>query len=294
MTILISFISALLSGGIFYLTGLYTAWYWYFIPVLLFFPLYVVSFVLLVLVFAFIGLFFSKKKEVKKPVRFFYWVTVNAIRQVLMLLRVKVQVTGLEKLPEGEFVAVYNHISFFDPLVLMVKMPVKRIVMISKPENEKIPVVGKYMHMSGYLVIDRKSPLKAKKTTDKCVNWIKEHIASVAISPEGTRSKTGKLLPFRAAPFSVAKKAECPIAVVALKNTDKVFKCFPFRRTLVSLDVVDVVEPEVFQGMNSFEMSDCIREKMLAGLGLTEEKAEKAVSPDSEAPNGETPPSDEA
>ena len=146
--------SALASAGVFYLTGLYTAWYWYFLPLILFIPFYVVSFVLVVLFVGFIGLFFSKKKPVEKPHPWFYMITVSAIRQVLMILRIKVRVSGLDKLPKENFVAVYNHISAFDPLVLLTRLPVKRIVMMSKPENEKLPIVGKYMHMSGFPAID--------------------------------------------------------------------------------------------------------------------------------------------
>lgn len=267
MTLLISLISALASLGVFYLTGLYTQWYWYFLPIVLYFPLYILSFVVLIIGAAFIGLFFSKKKPVDKPHPFFYTVTVNAIRQVLMFLRVKTHMSGLEKLPEDNFVVIYNHISAFDPLVILANIPVKRIVMISKPENEKIPLVGKYMHMSGYLTINRTSPVKAKKTVDKSADWIREGIASVAISPEGTRSKTGELLPFRAAPFSTAKKASCPIVVVTLKYGRKPMKGFPFKRTPVYLDVVDAILPDVYDTMNSFELSDYARQKMLEGLG---------------------------
>lgn len=278
MTLFLSLVSAALSAGVFYLTGLYTAWYWYFLPILMFFPFYFLAFVLFVLFAGFIGLFFSKKKPVEKPHPWFYWVTVSAIRQVLIILRVKVRVSGLEKIPSQNFVAVYNHVSAFDPLVLLTRIPVKRIVMMSKPENMKIPVVGKYMHMSGFPAIDRKSPMKARRTVEKCADQIREGITSVAISPEGTRSKTGELLSFRAAPFSTAKKADCPIVVVALRNADKVTKNFPLRKTVIEMDVVDTVMPETYHEMNSFELSDLVREKMLTALG--QEDKHKRVQPD--------------
>ena len=275
MSLFLSFLSACFSAGVFYLSGLYTTWYWYFLPLVLFVPFYLVSFVLFVLFAGFVGLFFSKKKPVEQPHPWFYWVTVSAIRQVLLILRIKVRVSGLEKLPEGNFVAVYNHISAFDPLVLLTRIPVKRIVMMSKPENEKIPVVGKYMHMSGYPAIDRKSPMKARRTVEKCADWVKDGIASVAISPEGTRSKTGELLSFRAAPFSTAKKADCPIVVVVLRNTDKVFQHFPLRTTVIDMDIIDTVMPETYHEMNSFELSDHVRAEMLDALGQ-EDKYKKA------------------
>ena len=278
MSLVLSLVSACFSAGIFYLTGLYTAWYWYFIPIVLFFPFYIVAFLLFVLFAGFVGLFFSKKKPVEKPHPWFYNVTVAGIRQLLIILRVKVRVSGLEKLPEGNFVAVYNHISAFDPLVLLTRIPIKRMVMMSKPENEKLPIVGKYMHMSGYPAIDRKSPMKARRTVEKCADWVRDGIASVAISPEGTRSKTGELLSFRAAPFSTAKKADCPIVVVVVRNTDKVFKHFPLRTTVIDMDVVDTVMPETYHEMTSFELSDHVRTMMLEALG--QEDKHKRTQPD--------------
>ena len=83
MTALLLILSALEAAGIFYLTGLYTTWYFYFLPIVLMIPLYWVSFVLVVLFAALVGLFFSKKKEIKKPYAWFYWVTVNGIPAVL-------------------------------------------------------------------------------------------------------------------------------------------------------------------------------------------------------------------
>ena len=267
MAILLALLSALSSAGIFYLTGLYTDWYFYFIPILLFFVMYWVAFVLLVLFSGFIGLFFSKKKDVKKPSAYFYWITVNGIREVLRFLRVKVRVTGLDKLPDGNFVAVYNHRSVIDPFVLMTRLPVKRIVMISKPENEKIPVVGKHMHYAGFLTIDRKSPMKARTTVEKSAAWVRDGVASVAISPEGTRSKSGKLLAFRAAPFSTAKKAESPLVITTMTNTEKVFKRFPWRSTTIDLHIVDVLEAEAVTAVSSFDLSAAVRQKMLDDLG---------------------------
>lgn len=267
MTLLLAALAAASSAGIFYLTGLYTTWYYYFIPILLFIPMYWVSFVALVLFSGFVGLFFSKKKDIQKPNGYFYWITVNGIAEVLRFLRVKVKITGLEKLPKGTFVAVYNHRSVIDPFVLMTRLPVKRIVMISKPENEKIPVVGKHMHYSGFLTIDRKSPMKARTTVEKSAAWVREGIASVAISPEGTRSRSGKLLAFRAAPFSTARKAEAPLVITTMTNTEKVFKRFPWRSTTIELHIVDVIEPEAVTTVSSFDLSASVRQKMLDDLG---------------------------
>lgn len=279
MTLLLFLMAVASSAGIFYLTGLYTVWYFYFIPILLLVPTYWLSFVLLVLTVGFIGLFFNKKKEIKRPYGYFYWVTCNCIRQVMRFLRVKVKITGIEKLPEESFVAVYNHRSVIDPFVLMTRLPVKRIVMISKPENEKIPVVGKYMHYSGFLTIDRRSPKNARVTVERSAAWVRENIASVAISPEGTRSKSGKLLAFRAAPFSTAKKAEAPLVVTTMVNTEKVFKRFPWRSTTIDLHIVGVISPDTLLEMSSFDLSNHVRQMMLDDLG-EEDSLPPAKSPD--------------
>ena len=266
MTALLAVLSALSSLGLFYLAGLYTEWYYYPLLIVFFVVLYWIAFLAIVLVSGAFGLFFSKKKDVKKPNAWFYWVTFKGIIEVLRFLRVKVRVTGIEKLPEGTFVAVYNHRSFVDPFILMAKLPVKRIVMISKPENERIPIVGKHMHYSGFMTIDRKSPMKARKTVEKSAAWVREGIASVAVSPEGTRSKTAKLLPFRAAPFSTAKKAESSIVVTTMTNTEKAFRNFPWRKTVIDLHIVGVIPAEEVTSLCSFDLSYKVREMMLDDL----------------------------
>lgn len=275
MTAVLLTISVIMSALVFFLTGLYTVWYWYFIPVVLIIPMYFAAFLLHVILAGVVGLFFSKKKPVEKPSRYFYTITVETLKQVLAFLRVKTRLTGIEKLPAERFLAVYNHVSNFDPLVLVTKIPDRGIILVSKPENEKIPIVGKYMHKSGFLIIDRMSPMKAKKTVDKCAEWIREDVASVAISPEGTRSKDGRLLPFRAAPFSAAKKSQAPIVIVIFRNTEKIKKNFPLRSTRVEMEIVDVVYPEEYSDMNTVAISNLVRQKMLSALG--QQDTEKAA-----------------
>lgn len=267
MTAVLLIISAAMSGIVFFFTGLYTDWYWYFIPVLLIIPFYFIAFLIHVILAGILGLFFSKKKPVEKPSKYFYTITVESLKQLLFFLRVRTRLTGIEKLPEGRFLAVYNHVSNFDPLVLVTQIPDRGIILVSKPENEKIPIVGKYMHMSGFLVIDRVSPIKAKKTVDKCADWIKRDIASAAIAPEGTRSKDGRLLPFRAAPFSAAKKSGAPIVIITYRNTQDIKKNFPLRTTKVEMDIADVIYPEQYAELNTMAISALVREKMLSALG---------------------------
>ncbi len=270
MTVILTIMSVLLSSGIFYLTGLYTEWYFYFIPVLLLFPAYIAAFLVHIILAGFVGLFVNKKKPVKKPSKYFYKITVESLKQVMMFSNTKVYLSGAEKLPDGRFLMVYNHISNFDPLVILTAIPNREIVLVSKPENEKLPIVGKYMHMSGFLTINRTSPVQARSTVTKSVEWLSEDVASVAISPEGTRSKSGKLLPFKAAPFSIAKKTAVPIVMVTVKNTNKIAKNFPFKRTKVYLDIAEVIGRDEIDGLTSIEMSELVRAKMLSALGEEE------------------------
>ncbi len=267
MTAILLICAVASAAGLFYLTGLYTAWYWYFIPLLMVPVLYLVWFGLLILLCGLIALFsVNKKKQVARPRPFFYHVTVSTLKQLVFLSRTKVEVRGMEKLPEGSYLAVYNHRSDFDPIILGAKLPTRRVVMISKPENEKMPIVGRYMHAAGYLTINRTSPRAALKTVDVCAAWIKEGIASAAIAPEGTRSRTGELLPFRAAPFSIARKAECPIVVVAFTGTEQIHKNFPLHRTHVVMNICQVIPPEDYSELSSVNLAESVRELMLSAL----------------------------
>ena len=104
------------------------------------------------------------------------------------------------------------------------------------------------------MAIDRENPRNSMKTLLKAIDFIKSGQGSIGIYPEGTRSKDGKLLPFHDGIFKVAQKAGVPVVVGSIVGTEQIKSRFPFRRTVVKVDFIDVIQPQ--EGQTSHEIAE--------------------------------------
>ena len=173
---------------------------------------------------------------------------------------------ALEKLPEGSPVLfVGNHRSGFDPIVTMRILRKYKIVYISKPEVFDYPALGKIMHRCRYMAIDRENPRNAMKTICRAAELLGEGGVSVGVYPEGTRSKSGEILPFHNGVFKIAQKADVPIAVIALSGTEKVYKN-PLRKNKVKLIVADVISADEVRKTGTYEIGERVRTALEAAL----------------------------
>ena len=88
----------------------------------------------------------------------------------------------------------------------------------------------------------------------------------MGIYPEGTRSKTGELLPFHAGSFKVAQKAGVPLAIACSRGTEHVMSNWLKRPTRVELSILEVLPPERVKAMSTQELAAYSREKIEAAL----------------------------
>lgn len=154
----------------------------------------------------------------------------------------RLHVTGMEKLPEGERILfVGNHVSNYDPIVTLHAFRKWNMAFISKASNFKLPWVGRFVRRCCFMDIDRENPRNAIGTINRAAELLKNQEVSIGVYPEGTRSKTGVLLPFHNGVFKIAQKAQADMAVVSVIGTENISKNYPFRRTDVYLDVLEVI-----------------------------------------------------
>ena len=185
----------------------------------------------------------------------------NVIGMLCAYCGVRAHISGLEKLPEDQrFLLVCNHRSMFDPLVIMDKLRRWNISFISKPSNLQIPVIGRIAYAAGFLPIDRENNREALKTILQAADYLKRGICSMAVYPEGTRSKGEEMLPFHPGCFKVAQRAGVPLVVAAVRGTENVKKNIILKGTDVYLDMIEVIEPERVKAMSTNELSDHSRE----------------------------------
>ncbi len=204
---------------------------------------------LLLMYLLFIGvccLLVNPENEYGKNSPFYRFLLDSATAAAMKLLRIRVHVSGVEKIPKDTKVLfVSNHRSNFDPIVTWYALKKWKIAFVSKPSNFKIPFFGRVIRKCCFMSIDRENPRNAIVTINKAAKLLKKQEVSIGIYPEGTRSKNCELLPFHNGVFKIAQKAEIPIVVLCVTGMEKISKRTPFRRSDVYLDVL-----EVFSGAN--------------------------------------------
>ncbi len=132
---------------------------------------------------------------------------------------IKVKVTGIENLdPMQSYVFVGNHSSAVD--IYAVHGYVDRnIKWVLKKELLKVPLLGTANLLIGNVPVDRKNSIQAMNALNKAKKRIKNGI-SIIFFPEGTRSRTGKLLPFKRGAFLFAIETQLPIVPMTIKNAN--------------------------------------------------------------------------
>ncbi|HEX6908910.1 MAG TPA: lysophospholipid acyltransferase family protein [Longimicrobium sp.] len=118
---------------------------------------------------------------------------------------------GLENVTPGEpFILVANHVSWFDIFAIAAKLPVD-YHFVAKKELEKIPVFGLAWRVAGHISIDRANRESAVQSLRKAGQQMREQKSVVVIFAEGTRSRTGRLLPFKKGAFVLAAETGIPV-----------------------------------------------------------------------------------
>ena len=205
----------------------------------------------------------NPKKEYDEYNSFYHAVLKSVAFLLVHLMRIKIHVTGLEKIPtDVKPLFVCNHRSNFDPIVTWHILNKWKLAFVSKPSNFKIPFLGRIVRRVCFLPIDRENPRNAIVTINKAAALIQNNQASVGIYPEGTRSKQCVLLPFHNGVFKIAQKANAPIVVMTIVGTEKIHKRTPFRRTHVYLDVLDVISAENAKASKTDVIGATVREMM--------------------------------
>ena len=140
---------------------------------------------------------------------------------ILSISSITVTVKGLSNLKPGKsYIYMPNHMSNIDIPVLQAYLPVQ-FRWLAKAELYKIPIFGHAMKSAGYISIDRSDRRSAINSLNQAAKFIRNGV-SVIIFPEGTRSRTYNIQPFKKGGFVLAVDSGVSIVPIIIHGTAKI------------------------------------------------------------------------
>jgi len=167
-----------------------------------------------------------------------------------------ITIEGRKKAVKGAtYVFISNHQSILD--ILLLNCLLFRYKWVSKIENTKVPVIGWYLKMADYIIVDRGSDESKAEMLDKSLACLKKGI-SIMIFPEGTRSPDSQIGFFRRGAFQLALDADVPILPVLIDGTGDILPKHGLQfgsGYKVHIKVLDPVGPESFGSDNPEDLA---------------------------------------
>lgn len=184
---------------------------------------------------------------------------------ILKTSGIRVRVEGLEHIPRGE-TAIFcaNHPSAMDIPILFVYLPVQ-FRFLAKRELFLLPFLGWHLRRSGHIAVDRSRPREALKSFEEAAARVRAG-SPVVLFPEGSRSRTGEIGPFKAGTFYLAIRAGVPVIPITLNGTRHAHKpdTYHVRSGQTEMIIHDPIPTAGLTQEDVDKLSALVREKILS------------------------------
>lgn len=185
----------------------------------------------------------------------------------LAAVGVRLRVRGQAHLPAGACIAVANHASYIDGLVLTAALPA-RFTFVVQDGARDWPYIGLVIRRMGVSFVNRSSAREGAVQTRTLVRRLGEG-ESLAIFAEGTFEAAPGLLAFKNGAFLMAARAGVPVVPVALRGTRRLFGGEPPRLhwSRVEVEILPPITPGGAEKDAALALRDQVRSAILARCG---------------------------
>lgn len=182
-------------------------------------------------------------------------------------------------------VFVFNHQSKAD-VVIIARLLRRDFAGVGKKEIRSTPIIGKTLELAGTVFIDRENASSAIEAMRPLVDAMRKAGKSVVIAPEGTRTVSPRLAPFKKGAFHLAIQAGVPIVPIVIHNSGDVAPKgdFVFRPATVEVDVLPPVETSGWSAETIEEHVASVRRLFQATLGQEQERAAAPLIAETQPP----------
>jgi 1-acyl-sn-glycerol-3-phosphate acyltransferase len=211
------------------------------------------------------------------------WSAVRAIaRAALAVVGVPVAVSGLDRVPRGNAMLVFNHSSYMDALVLTAVLRGEPLYVVKKELAGQI-FAGALLRRLGTLFVDRYDIIGSLADTEAIIAAARQG-RNVVYFPEGTFTRRPGLSGFYLGAFKVAAEASLPVLPGIIRGTRSMLRSdqwFP-RWTPLSIQIEDAVKPSGRSFASLVQLRDAVRRVILAHCGEPDlgELVKPVASPD--------------
>ena len=184
----------------------------------------------------------------------------------LRIAGVRTRAVGLENIPVGTCLFVANHASNTDPPAIVGAIP-RRVAILLKKSLLSIPIVGPAFRMGDFIPVDRENPEAALASIQLAVQRARRGLSFLAF-PEGTRSRDGRLQPFKTGVFRVAIEAKMPIVPVACAGAHNILPrdAFSIRPGKMTVRFCPPIDAASFQSGEKNELVRRVRQAIAEAL----------------------------
>lgn len=179
---------------------------------------------------------------------------------ILKIAGIRIEISGVEHLDRDHpQILASNHQGTFDIFVLLATLPIQ-FRWVVKKQLYRIPFLGMAMKGAGYIPIDRDNSRQALKDLKNAGAKLKTG-CSVVIFPEGTRSLTGELGPFKRGSMLLATYSGNPVVPVSISGTFTILKkgSFLIYPHQVRVVVHSPIKVSALNGKEQKELSELVR-----------------------------------